>query len=168
MGLITFFCFITMGVVKCSIWLPWFGLGQVNCCWPSPAVSHGSGSCGTHDHVFLSHNSGCPVWFWINCCWSLPAQSFMVLGPAGLTTVFFCLITLWVILLQESCWLSKLLLALTGSQSWFWVLLGSMSIFGLSKTFMCFEMRPSLQQEGGSDYYWWPPLLGGCEQALTH
>jgi hypothetical protein len=27
---------------------------------------------------------------WVNCCWPSPAQSFLVPGPAGPVTVFFC------------------------------------------------------------------------------
>jgi hypothetical protein len=29
----------------------------------------------------------------VSCCWFSPAQSFLVLGPAGLITMFFCLTT---------------------------------------------------------------------------
>jgi hypothetical protein len=53
-----------------------------------------SESHDTHDCILLSHNSGshatvgqliCQV----NCCWLSPAQSFLVLCPMGLITVFY-------------------------------------------------------------------------------
>jgi hypothetical protein len=37
----------------------------------------------------------------VNCCWPSPGQSFLVLSPMGLMTIFFCLITLGV--MQFSC-----------------------------------------------------------------
>jgi hypothetical protein len=33
----------------------------------------------------------------VNCCWPSPAPSFLIQGPAGLTTIFFCLTTLGVV-----------------------------------------------------------------------
>jgi hypothetical protein len=33
---------------------------------------------------------------WVNCCWSYQAQSFLVVSPAGLMTIFYCLMTLGV------------------------------------------------------------------------
>jgi hypothetical protein len=32
----------------------------------------------------------------VNCCWSTAAQSFLVLSPVGLVTIFYCLMTLGV------------------------------------------------------------------------
>jgi hypothetical protein len=43
----------------------------------------------------------------VNCCWFLPAQSRLVLGPAGLVTIFLCLTTLGVMQLLSSVWVIR-------------------------------------------------------------
>jgi hypothetical protein len=131
MGLmIIFFCFITLGVNKCSVLtvLGWVGSGKfllaltsrvslshdsgslvwfwVNCC--ASTVILGSGSYRTHDCIFLSHDSESPG-SRVNCYWPSPAQSVLVLGPVGIHD----------------------------------------HIFVLSKAFMCFEMGPSFNKRKG-------------------
>jgi hypothetical protein len=42
-------------------------------------------------------------WVQGNCCWSLPAQSFLVLGPVGLITIYLSLTTQVVMQLSSKC-----------------------------------------------------------------
>jgi hypothetical protein len=39
---------------------------------------------------------------WVTCCWSSPAQTFLVPGPVGLMTIFFCLTTLWLSVCRDT------------------------------------------------------------------
>jgi hypothetical protein len=94
-GLMTiFYCLTTLGVMKLSS--PLGRLGKFLLVLASTIIL-GSEFHGTHDHILLSHDSGShatlslPRLGWVNCCWPLPAQSFLVLSPTGLMTIFYCL-----------------------------------------------------------------------------
>jgi hypothetical protein len=108
-----------------------------NCCWHSPAQSFLIlGHIRTHDQKFVrSKTFVCfEMWpppgqeeesdcyyhrrpgkhslasGWVICCWPLPAQSLLVLSPAGVITIFYCLPTL-------------------GVADWLWILLRLYSFF---------------------------------------
>jgi hypothetical protein len=117
-----FFSLKTLGVVQLSILQYCWLVGQVNYCWLSPAVILGSGSCRTHDHIFVLYDSGScvtthplvsPVSWAGKLLLALTSQSFLVPSPKGLMTLFTvtCLHQ-WVHALIRS---GKLLLALAGT-----------------------------------------------------